>query len=268
MIPNLPLSFLFLMHHHFHPSHIKEEMKMAPYRDHERCSKSASNERLIFSLIRSRQGVTAWFLPSPPISSPRGRRQPWQPRVYLARSAPAPATVAGCRGKRARGCDTSFELIGISVSELCWCLRGRTRANTLSRGGFVFFFFLVVAFSQPGGQMLQEYHSWPKAAGGKRHPPPAGLRPPSAREGGGGGVLPLQHQKGIGVLRKHPRERWILLAADTSTRSGARGATGTTFGSSLPWEQRWEQTAPDGMNPARRAVSGPTAFPEKFPFSF
>lgn len=141
MIPNLPLSFLFLMHHHFHPSHIKEEMKMAPYRDHERCSKSASNERLIFSLIRSRQGVTAWFLPSPPISSPRGRRQPWQPRVYLARSAPAPATVAGCRGKRARGCDTSFELIGISVSELCWCLRGRTRANTLSRGGFAFFFF-------------------------------------------------------------------------------------------------------------------------------
>lgn len=51
MIPNLPPSFLFLMHHHFHLSHIKEEMKMAPRRDREHCSNSASSERLIFGLI-------------------------------------------------------------------------------------------------------------------------------------------------------------------------------------------------------------------------
>lgn len=129
-------------------------------------------------------------------------------------------------------------------------------------------FFLVMAFSQPGGQMLQEHLSWPKGAGGKKHPPPAGLRPPSAREGGGGGVLPLQHQKGIVVLRKHLRERWILPGCRHFHSVGSKRCHRDHLREFPPLGTAVGANCPDGMNPARRAVLGQTAFPEKFPFSF
>lgn len=119
----------------------------------------------------------------------------------------------------------------------------------------------VLVSSQAGGQVLQEHHIWPKGAGGKKHPLPEGLRPPSTGEGGARNTA-ITAQKSQSCTKRTPEREtdpaW-LQALPSGLQSGARGATGTTFGSSVPPSPgssngsagtARQRTAPDGMSPA------------------
>lgn len=203
MIPNLHLSFRFQMHHNFHPSHIKEEMKTAPYRDHEHCSKSASNERLIFSLTRSLQASTAWFLPSSPIS-----------------------LLWGCR-QLCQCCRPVFTCCVWLLHLLQWLDGGRVWGAAMPHFSWLVFWCLNCADAYKGGHLVLGVFAvfsslgflsgwWPGVAGAPHLAKRSWGQEASSSRGAqttlywGGRSKESQHRKVRIALREHRRERQIL----------------------------------------------------------
>lgn len=89
---------------------------------------------------------------------------------------PLPTVVAGCWGDRERagGCNISFYLIGVLVSELCWCLHQHLHCLEGFCSSLSSWLPLSLWPSVTSGQ---------KGLGDKKYPSPAGLIPPSAGRG-------------------------------------------------------------------------------------
>lgn len=262
------------MHHHFHPSHIKEEMKMAPYRDHERCSESASNERLILSLIWSLQAATAWFLPSPP--------------------SPLSGDAGGCGSAAALCLPGVFDSHthcggwvpgggrGAAIPHLAdwylggWAMLVPTRGGhvlTPCLGGFCSSFWSQLPLS-PMARCYGSVTSGWKGLGARSIFLQRGSdHPLQGREEGE--YCHCIMEKAEVCWSKHLRERRILpgfrcFHQDCGQEQEVQ--PGPPLGApSLHWEQQWERCHCPTANssrwdesPAHRAVSDQMAFPEKF----